>query len=139
MKAIFAKARPLIPSSEEAKLSWLDEAAAGDLADNYLTNKSDDAPLPETLPGIKLKRPWASLIKKYEMMTGKKVEVAYNPRYNPRPERQTGSTFQTASVAKEIIPIWLNPWLWIISGGMTVVVAMTVKIKRRAKEVLKAN
>ncbi len=45
----------------------------GELADNYLTDVAPGSPLPETLPGIRLKRPWASLIGKYEQLTGKKV------------------------------------------------------------------
>lgn len=57
----------------DSLLSLVEDQEKGDLADNYMANMSDDAPLPQTLPGIKLKRPFASLIKKYERLTGRKV------------------------------------------------------------------
>lgn len=73
--------------------SWrelLEKSANGDLADNYLTNQSTDAPLPQTLPGIKLKRPWGSLIKKYEKITGTKVppDPDFPEEPQSRPERR---------------------------------------------------
>lgn len=73
VQKIFAKMKRLIPPEDESLRSMVEEEEKGGLADNYLTNKSDDAPLPQTLPGIKLQRPFASLIRKYEAMTGKKV------------------------------------------------------------------
>jgi hypothetical protein len=47
--------------------------ASGKLADEYLTNRPTEAALPQTLPGIKLKRPWGKLIKRYERLTGEKI------------------------------------------------------------------
>lgn len=38
--------------------------ATGELADNYRNGLTEGTPDPETLPGIKLQRPWSSLIKK---------------------------------------------------------------------------
>ncbi len=73
VQKIFAKMKRLIPPEDASLLSLVEEEEKGALADNYLTNKSDDAPLPQTLPGIRLQRPFASLIRKYEAMTGKKV------------------------------------------------------------------
>ena len=106
VQGIISRARRLIPPSEISTLSWLDEAAKGELADNYMTNKSDDAPLPETLPGIKLKRPWGSLIKKFELITGKKVP--HDPKFDPRPSRRGGGSGESAAARTEDQPIW--PW-----------------------------
>ena len=63
VKAIFARARLLTPPREKDFLSWMDGAAEGELADNYMTNMPDDRPLPETLPGIRLEIPWFSLLR----------------------------------------------------------------------------
>jgi len=71
--AILKKAIKLTPAEEANMRSALEATANGSLADNYMYDRSDDDPLPETLPGIKLKRPWGSFIRKYERLTGKKV------------------------------------------------------------------
>jgi hypothetical protein len=67
------KAVALIPEEDESLRSCLEDMANGTLADDYMVNRSDDGPKPQTLPGIKLKRPWDSLIRKYEKATGKKL------------------------------------------------------------------
>ncbi len=73
VQKIFAKMKRLIPPENDSLLSLVEKEEKGDLADNYLTNREDDAPLPQTLPGIRLKRPFGSLIRKYERLTGTKV------------------------------------------------------------------
>jgi hypothetical protein len=92
VEAILKKALSLLSPEEESLRSCLEKTASGALADNYKTDKSDDAPLPETLPGIKLKRPWDSLIKKYERITGKKLPPDPDFPENPgtRPHRRLG-------------------------------------------------
>ena len=107
VQAIFEKARKLVPVTDEATLSWLNEAARGELADNYMTNKSDDAPLPETLPRIKLERPWGSLIKKFELITGK--NVTHDLKFDPRPSRRDDPSAESAATATQDQPIWT--WL----------------------------
>lgn len=86
--AILSKYRELIPSENEALLVCVDAMASGALADNYMYDRSDDAPRPETLPGIKLKRPWDSIIKKYERVTGRKLGDPNDPTFNPRAEKR---------------------------------------------------
>jgi len=137
VQEILERFRKLIPEEEETLLKMVDLESKGGLADNYMTNKSDDAPLPETLPGIKLKRPWGSLIKKYEQMTGKKVDGPYNPRYYPRPEKETGNTLEATSIRNKTTPIWLRPWLWMIGGGLTVILGILVKRHKNSKRVSK--
>ena len=130
VKAIFAKARRLIPPSEEATLSWLDDAASGELADNYMTNKSENSPLPETLPGITFKRPWDSLIKKYERVTGNKVDVPYNSRYNPRPEKNSRAAPPSVSIPGKMVSAFLSPWFWMIAGGLVVFIGIFLKVRQ---------
>lgn len=136
VQKIFARLRKLIPPGKVDFLSMLEDESKGELAENYLNDKSGDAPLPETLPGIKLKRPWDSLIKKYERMTGKKVDVPYNSRYNPRPEK--GSAPVPASISEKTASALLNPWLWMISGGLVVIIGIAVKVGRSSKRRRKA-
>jgi len=130
VQKILERFRKLIPEEEETLLNMVDLESKGGLADNYMTNKSGDAPLPETLPGIKLQRPWASLIKKYELMTGKKVDVPYNPHYNPRPEKVVGNELGGTSIPITTAPIWLNPWFWMISGGLTFIIGIFAKMRQ---------
>jgi hypothetical protein len=87
---ILEKAISLVPPDDDGLKRCLEDMANGSLADNYLTNKSMDAPLPQTLPGIKLKRPWGSLIKKYEKITGTKVppDPDFPEEPQSRPERR---------------------------------------------------
>jgi hypothetical protein len=71
--AYLQKAIALIPADDLDMKALLEADASGSLADNYMTDRGDDDPLPETLPGVKLKRPWGSIIRKYEKLTGNKV------------------------------------------------------------------
>lgn len=66
----------------------------GELADNYLIDSAPGSPLPETLPGIKLKRPFGSLIKRYEQLTGKKVppDPNFPEEQQTRPSKRNPST-----------------------------------------------
>lgn len=90
--AILKKAIRLTPAKNESLKSCLEDMSSGKLADNYLTNRSDDDPKPQTLPGIKLKRPWGSLIRKYERVTGKKLppDPDFPDEDRARPERRPG-------------------------------------------------
>jgi hypothetical protein len=114
VRAILTKMRKLIPQTNESLQSYVEDVATGKLADNYMTNEGDDAPLPETLPGIKLVRPWDSLIKKYERMTGKKIEEPHDPTFNPRPEKanHTKPTSE-AVIASSQSPTKARGWLWL--------------------------
>lgn len=64
VQILLERAKQLLPKDDEVVQTMIQKMASGKLADNYLTNVSDDAPLPETLPGIKLRKPWASLLDK---------------------------------------------------------------------------
>jgi hypothetical protein len=130
VKAIFEKARKLTPSSETAFLASLDAAAKGELADNYKTNMAHDAPLPETLPGIKLKRPWASLIKKYEALTGKKLPP--DPEWDPRPTKRGGTQGDLAAIQTESQRNTRIVWPWLASG-VALLAALSFIWKARRK------
>jgi hypothetical protein len=67
-KSIISRAKSLAPEKETDFRAYMDELMSGKLADMYLANESDDAPRPETLPGIKLRAPFASLIEKAKRM-----------------------------------------------------------------------
>ncbi len=128
----------LIPPEEASLLNMVKVQSKGELAENYLNEKSDDARLPETLPGIKLKRPWDSLIKQYEKLTGKNVEVPYHPHYNPRPTKEMASRPQIASTSDKIASVFLSPLFWMISGGLVAIVGVVFRVSHNSKRMRKA-
>ena len=92
VQAFFNRLRPLLGEGEKDGISMIDMMSRGELADSYMTNKSVDAPYPETLPGVKLERPFGSLIKQYEKLTGKKVppDPDFPAEDSARPEKRPG-------------------------------------------------
>lgn len=66
VRTILHRAQHLIPQENRSLHDLIDKTLAGNLADTYFANAGDDTPLPETLPGIKLRPPFASLIAKRE-------------------------------------------------------------------------
>lgn len=66
-------------------ISALKSTASGELADNYRTNVSDDAPYPETLPGIKLLPPDGALLRRIRSVI---------PGFTPGPLLPAGPTRQ---------------------------------------------
>lgn len=120
--AILKKANRLTPAKNKALKSCLEDMASGALADNYKTNREDDAPLPQTLPGIKLKRPWGSLIKRYERVTGKKVppDPDFPEETSLRPERRPGQS-DSGSGVEEVVE--LTPLGKSLLGGILALVA----------------
>ena len=122
VQAILKRAIKLF-SNDKVAVAAFEATASGKLADNYRNGVSDDAPDPETLPGIKLQRPWGSLIRKYEWLTGKKVPP--DPKYDPRTDRRG----HTASVdPKEQVTAGL--WPWFALGGVLIGVVFFLKKKR---------
>lgn len=91
VNAFLQRMKTLVPDQKD--VDWIEGVLRGDHEDSYMVNKSDDAPLPETLPGVKLKRPFASIIPRFERLTGKKVPP--DPRFpeddSSRPPRRPGS------------------------------------------------
>ena len=132
VRVILAKAKQLIPPSDVDLLSCIDDMASGALADNYRTNVSEEVPNPETLPGIKLKRPWDSLIKKYERMTGKKLEEPHDPQLNPRPERRNETfNYPTPALAKTSPSVTKKQW--IICGLLLLITAFAARMIHKRK------
>ncbi|RYD84670.1 MAG: hypothetical protein EOP84_04870 [Verrucomicrobiaceae bacterium] len=132
VQAILQRVKEL--EAEPAVLGFAEAAAKGELADNYMTNRPDGDPGPQTLPGIRLKRPWGSLIEKYQALTGKKAP--YDPGYDPRPDKRTtvgnpGGKVEPPSTRTERtrFPLW--PW-FAFAGGM-VVAAVLLFFKRRGE------
>ncbi len=129
--AILNKMIELTPPEKESFLSLLRDEAAGELADNYMTARSDDDELPETLPGIKLQRPWASLIRQYERITGKKVP--HDPKYDgPRPERRGSSSPDAPAGDGEEAPSSRPLWPWLVFAVVTLPAAFLLWKRRMA-------
>jgi hypothetical protein len=131
VRTILSKIIELVPPSNVDLLSCVRDMADGKLADNYRTNVSDDVPNPETLPGIKLVRPWDSLLKKYERMTGKKLEEPHDPQFNPRPEKRNSLSGPASPAAADTSPSPMsNPPRWGIFGVLILAVALGWKLIR---------
>ncbi len=129
--AILSKIIELTPPEEEAFLSLLQSRASGELADSYMYDRSDEDELPETLPGIKLQRPWASLIRQYERITGKKVP--HDPKYDgPRPERRGSSSPDAPAGDGEEAPSSRPLWPWLVFAVVTLPAAFLLWKRRMA-------
>lgn len=121
VQAFLQRAMKVIPESDPDMLAFVKLAADGELADTYLTNRSDDF-RPQTLPGVKLKRPWGSLIRAYERMTGEKAPPDPEfPEDEPRTARRPGFDEPDASVeyAMDDESFWLLTSLLLLgcAGG----------------------
>jgi hypothetical protein len=134
---ILKKAISLTPRDNDDLKSCFEDMASGALADNYMTDRSDDAPLPETLPGVKLKRPWGSIIRKYERLTGKKVSSApdFPDENQTRPPRRADVTTARDGVHQgksQTNSGSMSPAGWAVAGfACLVTVAAIVTLIRR--------
>jgi hypothetical protein len=137
--AILKKKIGLTPPEDEDARSGLEDMANGKFADNYMYDRGDDDPLPETLPGVKLKRPWGSLIQKYERLTGKKVPPApdFPDEDQTRPERRAGTSGAT-HVHREDEALAndgsMSPAIWGAAGLACVAAAVTIIRRLRKKK-----
>lgn len=122
VKNIATRTKELIPDFQYA-----DSILNGTLADGYLNSKSDDDPLPETLPGIKLKRPWGSVLKKYERMTGKKSP--HDPHFDPRPTTRIKGKPSSESGIQDPSES-LSFWQWLI-GSVVVLISIFGVLRSR--------
>lgn len=127
VQKILAKAIKVF-SNNRSSVELLKSMAAGELADNYREGVSDDMPDPQTLPGIKLKRPFGSLIRKIELFTGKKVPP--DPKYDPRPTRRGGSSADTTATLEEKAPSIFHIWPWLALGIAVLAFASFIWKKR---------
>ncbi len=121
-------------SDEPSVAEYADHAAKGQLAENYMNDRADGDPGPQTLPGIKLKRPWGSLIDQYEALTGKKAP--YHPEYDPRPDKRTMAGTQgrkMESTSENARPVSFPLWPWFAFAGGMVVAAILLVLKRRGR------
>jgi hypothetical protein len=110
VRGILLRAVRLFSDLDPDAANYLQRQANGELADNYMTGEPDDAPRPETLPGVKLQRPWASLIRKYEQLTAKKVP--YDPTFDPRPSKRPGQTAESSGTPAQIKNGHFSTWPW---------------------------
>jgi hypothetical protein len=137
VQEIYARIRKFDPPPDETFMSMVEDQARGKLADNYMVNSSDDDPLPKTLPGIKLQRPFASSIRKYEAMTGKRVppDPNFPDHHITRPSRKGLQEKQAAgastSLAKQA-QWWTHPEL-LVSCIVAVIVAGFLCFGRRKR------
>ena len=110
VQAIFKKVKQLTPADEKSFYDYVNAASRGELADTYLENRSEGNPLPQTLPGIKLRRPWESMIKKFEVFTGKKSPR--NPESDPRSPRRHNAPLAQASITTLNKTQSIDFWKW---------------------------
>lgn len=138
VQAIFARIRKFDPPPRKALLDFIENQASGKLADTYMHDLPDDTKPPETLPGIKLQRPWASVIRKFEAMTGNRVDADpnfpdhHNTRISKRDLSRSDvgtSPVQTRNVAKP----WWTRWEFIISLVSALLVACLLKFRGAKK------
>ncbi len=116
VQGIFDRIRQFDPPLDASFMKMMEKQARGKLADNYMLNAGADTPLPQTLPGIKLQRPFASVIRKYEAMTGKKVPPDPDfPDHNiTRPGRRSLQDIEVGKPAASIQPARPGRWLEIL-------------------------
>lgn len=138
VQGIFDRMRKFDPPLSESFLSLVEAEANGSLADNYMTNVSDDTPPPQTLPGIKLQRPWASAIRKYEALTGKRIpkHPDFPDHNNTRPSRKglqegKGLDNSAPSNTTAATPWWNRLSIWIASTTGLIIASIYVIRRRR--------
>jgi hypothetical protein len=117
VQRIFARIRKFDPSPNAAFMDALEAQAAGKLADNYMVNRSDDGPLPQTLPGIKLQRSFASVIRRFEARTGKRVpaDPDYPDHHNIRPSKKSLHEAELGTHVEGVATEVAKPW-WRSTG-----------------------
>ena len=120
VRGILLRAVRLLSDLDPDAANFLQRQANGELADNYMTGEPDNAPLPETLSGIKLKRPWDSLIKKFELITGQKVP--HDPKFDPRPSRRDGGSAQSGEARTSE----QTNWGWLVLGGVLSAIVFSI-------------
>lgn len=127
VQAILKRAIKLF-ANDKAAAEAFEATAKGRLADTYRDGLSEGAPYPETLPGIKLQRPDASLIKKIELLTGKKVP--YDPGYDPKSDRhgEIPVDLTTSEADHKVDSKALG--LWLAIGGVISALALYLWRKR---------
>ena len=138
VQAFLAKSRKLIPPDDVDLVNCVAAMASGELADGYMLDRADDDPRPQTLPGIKLKRPWDSLITKYERMTGKKIDEPYDSRLNPRPKKRNDlSRPERLATADSSTYLVFDTRFWALGGvfalGLILTGAFWIRSLRRRR------
>lgn len=139
VQAIFDRIRNFNPPPDDTFKSMVEDQSIGKLADNYMHDLPVDSPPPETLPGIKLQRPWASLIRKYEAITGKRVPVDPNfpDHNNARPSRKGLQELAAAGpetlIAEPANSWWMRPEL-LVPSILAALVAVVFWLRRRNEQ-----
>jgi len=72
IKAILRRVIAATPDEDKDAKVMYKECLSGRLADNYMVNKADDTPPPETLPGIKLKAPFENQLTRAKQLRSRK-------------------------------------------------------------------
>lgn len=135
VQKIFDRIRKFDPPPDKDFLSMIEDQASGKLADNYMVNSSDDGPLPQTLPGIKLQRPFASVIRKYEAMTGKRVpaDPDFPDHHNTRPSKKSLREADGGDYANSNTSMHSSGLLYWISILLLTLLGLFVWLKKKAK------
>lgn len=109
IKAILRRVIAATPDEEKDAKIMYRECLSGRLADNYMVNKEDDTPPPETLPGIKLKAPFENQLARVKQLRSRKD--ASNPR------REGTSNIRSDSQRLQSTFGWPLVLILIIVGG----------------------
>lgn len=129
VRALCQRALEVLSEENEASSvrSVVVSISQGELADNYMNEDAEDLPLPETLPGIKLKRPWGSMIKKYEAMTGVKAPPDPNfPDSNSSRSSRRAGTLAQASDQDSALAEW-SFWKWAALLSAICILLLTIR------------
>jgi len=143
VKAYLERLKKLAPPEHK---DIIERMASGKLDDNYMVNMPDDAPLPETLPGVRLKRPLASMIPNFERLTGRKVPP--DPRFpeesGRRPVRRPGTeNFPTAPKQQSMSGLPGSARIWsaafFCAAAALFIALMILRRIRRKAHAIKSN
>jgi hypothetical protein len=124
VKKILQRAIKFFSEVDPTAVDCLQSEAKGELAENYMSDRRDGDPLPETLPGIKLIRPWGSLLKKYELFTGKKLppDPSFPDNSATRANRRNHTSSQSGDQGAVLVESW-SAWIW---AGIAGAICLTV-------------
>ena len=137
VRKILESAKKLYETNPE-KIKYIDDILKGEFADGYMdpTNRSIDSPLPETLPGIKLKRPFGKLRAQAERLLGKRLPddeydarwEEYDRQWRANHERRKRGDITGPDPRSPEIYETTSSRLWLIGGLIVAILAFSIRI-----------
>ena len=126
VKALLLRAKNLVPKENVVFQEYLDEEIAGARSDMYFANASRDTPPPETLPGIKLRKPFESLIEKAKRMTRSSDEATRRNHASVADADEPGSGTEMSERGSKKGSIWL-----VVGALVILIIAMSKAYRKR--------